>query len=108
MRLLAEFDAGLDGQGEVEGGSVAGLAGGPDAAGVLGDDAAADGEAEAGSAHGSGVGGVDLLEALEDMFEFVLRDAAALILDLEDGLVFVEVSGGEVDLAAGGGELDGV
>ncbi len=30
-------------------------AGGPDAAAVLGDDAAADGEAEAGSAHGAGV-----------------------------------------------------
>ena len=105
---LAEFDAGLGGQGEVEGGAVAGLAGGPDAAAVLVDDGAADGEAEAGAAHGAGVGGVDLLEALEDVFELVFGDAATEVLDFDDGFDVVDGAGAELDLAAGGGELDGV
>jgi hypothetical protein len=52
---LAEVAAGFGGEGEVDGGALAGGAGGPDAAAVLVDDAAADGEAEAGSAHGAGV-----------------------------------------------------
>ena len=68
----------------------------------------ADGEAEAGAAHGAGVGGVDLLEALEDVFELVGGNAAALIANFDEGFVLVEVLGGEMDLAAGGGELDGV
>ena len=54
---------------------------GPDAAAVLLDDAAAEREAEAGAAEGAGVGGVALLEALEDAFQFFRGDAAALILD---------------------------
>jgi len=92
----------------VEGGALAGGAGGPDAASVVGDDAATDGEAEAGAAERAGVGGVALAEAVEDVLELVFGDAAALIADFNDGFVFVEIAGGEVDLAAGGGELDGV
>ncbi len=46
---------GLGGEGEVEGGALAGGAGGPDSAAVLGDDAAADGEAEAGASLGASV-----------------------------------------------------
>ena len=86
-RAASEVAAGFGGQGEVEGGAFAGGAGGPDAAAVLGDDAAADGEAEAGAAHGAGVGGVALLEAVEDVFELVGGDAAALVADLDEGFV---------------------
>ncbi len=86
----------------MEGGALAGGAGGPDAASVLGDDAATDGEAEAGAAHGAGVGGVALLEAVEDVLELVCGDAAALVADFDEGFVVVEIAGGEVDLAAGG------
>ena len=42
---------------------------------------AADRQAQAGAALLAGVGGVDLLEALEDALELVLRDAAALVDD---------------------------
>ena len=70
-KMLAEVDAGVGGEGEAEGGAFAGRAGGPDLASVLSDDAAADGEAEAGASHDLGVGGVDLLEAAEDGFELV-------------------------------------
>ncbi len=52
---LAEVVGGFGGQGEVEGGALAGGAGGPDAAAVVDDDAAADGEAEAGASLGAGV-----------------------------------------------------
>lgn len=92
----------------MEGGALAEGAGGPDAASVLVDDGAADGEAEAGAAHGAGVGGVDLVEALEDAFELVGGDAAALVADLDLGLVGVGAAGAEVDLGAGWGELDRV
>jgi len=68
-------------------------AGGPDVAAVLGDDAAADGQAEAGAAHDAGVGGVDLLEAFEDLLELVGGDAAALVLDLDNGFVVADVVG---------------
>ena len=46
----------------------------PDGAAVLLHDAAADGEAEAGAALLAGVGGFDLLEAIEDGFELVRRE----------------------------------
>ena len=86
----------------MEGGALVGGAGGPDASAVLIDDAAADGEAQAGAAEGAGVGGVALLEALEDVFEFVGGDALTLVAYFDEGFVVVEVAGGEVDLAAGG------
>ena len=74
---------------------------------MLLDDAAADGEAEAGAALLAGVGGFDLLEAVEDAVELVGGDAAAFVDDLEeDG-----VGGGFGVDADGGGdgrELDGV
>ena len=74
---------------------------------MLLDDAAADGEAEAGAALLAGVGGLDLLEAVEDGVELVGGDAAAFVDDLEeDG-----VGGGlgvDADGGGDGGELDGV
>jgi hypothetical protein len=49
--------------------------------------AAAEGEAEAGAAKGAGVGGVALLEAVEDALELFSRDAAALVFDNEADLI---------------------
>ena len=92
----------------MEGGALVGGAGGPDAASVVCDDAATDGEAEAGAALGSGVRGVALVEAVEDVFDFVGGDAWALVADFDEGFVAVEVAGGEVDLAAGRREFYGV
>ena len=92
----------------MEGGALVGEAGGPDAASVVGYDAATDGEAEAGAPLGSGVRGVDLVEAVEDVLDLVCGDAWALVADFDEGFVAVEIAGGQVDLAAGGGELDGV
>jgi hypothetical protein len=85
----------------VDGGALAEGAGGPDAASVLGDDAATDGEAESGAADGAGVGGVALLEAVEDVFELVGGNATTLVCDLDEGFVLIEAAGGEVDLAGG-------
>jgi hypothetical protein len=99
---LVEVVAGFGGQGEVDYGAFAWSAGGPDAASVLLDDAAADGQAQAGAAHGSGVGGVALLEAVKDVFELVGGDSAALVFYFDEGFVFVEALGGEMDFAARG------
>ena len=77
-----------------------GGAGGPDATAVLGDNAAADGEAETGAAHGARVGRVDLLETFEDVFELVGGDAAALVGDGELGFVGIKEAGGEGDFTA--------
>ena len=84
---LAQVIAGVRGQREVEGGAFAERAGRPDVAAVLRDDAAADGEAEAGAAHGAGVGGVDLLEAVEDLLQLVFGDAAALVVHFDERFV---------------------
>ena len=92
----------------MEGGALVGGAGGPDTASVVGDDTATDGEAEASAAFGSGVGGVALVETVEDVFDLVGGNAWALVADFKEGLIAVEVAGREVDLAACGGELDGV
>ncbi len=76
------------GQGKQEGGSGAAallLVGFcPDAAVVLVDDGAADGEAEAGAAFLAGVGGFDLLETVEDGVELVDGDAAADVGDAQE------------------------
>ncbi len=48
------------------------------------------------------------MEAVEDVFELVGGDSAALVADFDEGFVLVEIAGGEVNLAAGGRELDGV
>ncbi len=106
------FDGGVggaNGAGEhnVEGGAGAEVALGPDGAAVLLDDAAADGEAEAGAALLAGVGGLNLLEAVEDGVELFVGDAAAFVGDLEEN----GVGGGfgeDADGGGGGGELDGV
>ena len=74
---------------------------------MLVDDGAADGEAEAGSALLAGIGGLDLLEAVEDGLELVLRDAAALVRDAE----LEHVEGGlerDGNRRVGWRELDGV
>ena len=71
---------------------------------MLLDDGAADGEAEAGAALLAGVGGFDLLEAVEDGVELVGGDAAALVGDFEEldgGLVGFQVDG---DGGGSGGE----
>ena len=73
---------------------------------MLGDDAAADGEAQAGASHGAGVGCVYLVEALEDAFELVGGDAAALVADLDLGFVGVDAARAQVDLGVGWRELD--
>jgi hypothetical protein len=112
LQRLGEVAGGVGGESEVEGGAFAQGAGGPDVAAVLGDDGAADGEAEAGAAHGAGVGGVDLLEALEDLLELVGGDAAAVVLDFDEGFLVGDVLGDQLDLAGDGRrrrrELDGV
>ena len=99
--------AGGAGEHDVDGGAGAEVALRPDGAAVLLDDAAADCEAETGAAFLAGVGGLDLLEAVEDAVEFVGGDAAAFIDDLEEdgvgGGLGVDVDGGD-----GRGELDGV
>ena len=71
---------------------------GPDGAAVLLDDAAADGEAEAGAALLAGVGWLDLLEAIEDGVELIGGDAAAFVDDLEEDGV-----GGRLGVDADGG-----
>src|ERR1039457_3462416 len=71
------------GHSKQEAAALAGRAFGPDAAAVLLDDAAAEGQAQAGAAESAGVGGVTLLEAVEDAIELLGRDALALVLDDE-------------------------
>ncbi len=98
---------GRAGQHDVEAGADTDVALRPDGAAVLLDDAAADSEAQACAAFLAGVGGLYLLEAVEDAVEFVSGDAAAFVDDLEhDGV------GGGVGVDADGGgcgrELDGV
>jgi hypothetical protein len=56
---------------------------------VLLDDAAAERQAEAGATERAGVGGVALLEAVEDLLQFFRSDAAALVLDNETDLAVV-------------------
>ncbi len=69
------------GQHDVERRSGAEVALRPDGAAMLLDDAAADGEAEAGAALLAGVGGLDLLEAVEDAVELIAGNAAAFVGD---------------------------
>lgn len=71
------------GEGEEEAAALAGFAFSPDTAAVLFDDAAAEGQAQAGAAQCTGIGGVALLEAVEDAFQFFRSDAAALVFDDE-------------------------
>src|SRR5271170_1994547 len=99
--------AGGAGKHDVEGGSGAEVALSPDGAGVLLNDAAADGEAEAGSAFLACVGGFDLLEAVEDGVELVGGDAAAFVDDFEEDRVGCGL-GGDANGGGDGGELDRV
>ncbi len=79
----------------------------PDGSAVLLDDGPADGEAETGAAFPPGIGGLNLVKAVEDGVELVRRDAAAFVRDLEnDGVgrgLDVDADGG-----SGRGELNGV
>ena len=67
------------GQEHAESGAAIGIALRPDAAAVLHDDGAADGEPQSGSTLLPGIRGVDLLEAVEDRFQLVLGNAAAVV-----------------------------
>ena len=113
--MLADVvDAGLDldGEGDPEGGAVAGGAADADGATEEGGQFAADGEAEAGAAVLAGDGAVDLAELFEDELVLVGGDAGAVVGDLDADVVDVGVgavgAGGEGDLGVGGAELDGV
>src|SRR6185503_6575163 len=80
---------------------------GPDGAGVLLHDAAADGEAESGASLLAGVGRLNLLETVEDAVQLLDGDAAAFVDDFEEN----RVAGGVGMNADRGGwrrELDGV
>ena len=70
-------------------------------------DAAADGQAEPGAALVARVGSVDLLEALEDRLQLVLRNAAPFVAHGHDVRV-VGHAPGDVDGGVGRRELDGV
>src|ERR1035438_2298479 len=87
---------------------MAGGAFSPDAAVVLLDNPAAQGEAQAGTAKGAGVGGVALLEAVEDVFQLLWVDAAAPVFDDETDFVFAERMRGQPDRCLRGRELEGV
>src|SRR6185312_3897797 len=76
-------EGGAFGEEDAEDGALHAVLLGPDAAAVLLDDGAADGEAEAGAAFLAGIGGVDLLEAIGDGLELVGGNAAALVDDAE-------------------------
>ena len=67
----------------MEGRAAVGISLGPDAAGVLLDNRAADSQPQAAAAFLPGVGVLKLLKAVEDGFELVVRNAAALIDDRE-------------------------
>ena len=93
------------GKHDVKGGPEAKVALGPDGAAVLLDDAAADGEAEAGATFLAGVGWLDLLEAVEDAVELVGGDAAAFVDDFEKDRVGGSL-GVDTDCGGYGRELD--
>jgi hypothetical protein len=59
---------------------------GPHSAAVLLDDALADRQAQAGATFDPRIGGIHLLKAIKDRFEFVERNAAALVSDAEADL----------------------
>ena len=90
--------AGDAGEHDVEGGPRAEIALRPDGTTVLLDDAAADGQTEAGATFLTCVGGLYLVEAIEDGVEHVGRNAAAFVGDFEEDGV-----GGGLDVNADGG-----
>src|SRR6266851_3204119 len=108
MRWLEQIVGGLGGQGEVDGCALVLDAGGPDTSAVLIDDAATNGKPQARSAHGTRVRSVALLEAIEDVLEFIRGYAAALVADLDQRFAVVQSTRGEMNLAARRGELDRV
>src|SRR3990170_8550248 len=89
-------------QGDAEGGAGPGPGGDVDGAVVLGDEAAADAEADAGA--GVALGGE---EGLPDARQVLGGDAVAVVLDLEDHPVAGPGDAG-ADAAAVGGGLQGV
>src|SRR6266567_7059589 len=108
MRWLKQIVSGLGGQSEVEGCALALDAGGPDTSAMLIDDAATDGKPETGSTHGARVRRVALPEAIEDVLELVCGNTAALVADLDQRFAVVQITRGEVNLAARWRELDRV
>ncbi len=74
-------------QHDVEGSAGTEVALRPDGSGVLLNDGSADGKAETGAALLASVGGLNLLETIEDVVELVSGDTAALVGDAkEDGV----------------------
>jgi len=80
----------------------------PDAAVVLLDDAAAEGEAEARAAESARIGCVALLETVEDVLEFFARDSLPLIFDCKADVFFAHGLGAQLDLRVARRELNGV
>src|SRR5207237_6764344 len=95
------------GQGDGEGGAVAGsVAVGGDGAVVGVDDRFGDGQADAGAAGGTAAGGVGAVEALEEVVGVARVEAVAGVGDCQAGQPLAEpdgVVGGEDDTAAGRG-----
>src|ERR1700678_3575357 len=79
FRSLLDAGGHVRRQREMKPAAFAWRAFGPDAAAVLLNDAAAEGEAKAGAAQSARVRSVALLEALEDALQLLGRDAAALV-----------------------------
>src|ERR1700744_821420 len=70
-------------------------------------DAPADSKTEAGPTFVAGIGGINLLKALEDRLQLVCRDAATLVAHADEQAC-PPALGGENDGAAGFGKLDRV
>src|SRR5512132_414661 len=71
--------------GEEKGGAVAGVAFDPDLAPEVLDDAAADRETEAGAHRVPRAAGAYLVELLENLLLFAVRDAGTVVGDPDDG-----------------------
>jgi len=74
---------------------------------MLLDDAAADGEAKARAAFLPRIGGLDLLESVEDAVELIAGNTAAFIRDFEEDGISCGFSV-DADRGSRGGKLDGV
>src|ERR1700733_2315883 len=104
--VLKQVVGRFGGQSEVERRALAFDTGGPDASAMLIDDAATDGKPQPRSAHGTGVRRIALPEAIEDVFELIGGNAAALVLHLDQRFAVVEITRVEANLTARRGELD--
>lgn len=100
---------GIPGEGEAEGGALAGIAFGPDFAAMGLDDVLHDGEAETGAALFAGSRGIHAVEAFEDAVQGFAGDAGSVVGDPEFGAGGTGIGlGANGDAAAGAAVLDGV